>query len=233
MLDSWSFSKLSVFELCKYRAKLQYVDRIPEPVRPLPPGKTEHANDRGSRIHTAAEFYVTKDCDLVPELTNFATEFQDLKAKYKEGKVSIEGEWAMNNAWTPTAWNSEDAWLRLKLDALVRITPNEAVVVDYKTGKLKGNEIKHAEQAQLYQLVTFLRFPDIEEVHTEFWYLDQNELVSNSYTREQGIQFLSSFDERGRKVTNETDFPPNPNVFSCRWCPYNAKRNGGPCTFGV
>jgi hypothetical protein len=42
-----SFSRLQNFEKCKYLAKLMYIDRIPEPERPLPPGKTEHANDRG------------------------------------------------------------------------------------------------------------------------------------------------------------------------------------------
>ena len=58
---------MTTFEQCKFRAKLQYVDKIPEPERPLPPGKTEHANDRGTRIHDAAENFVNRDINLIPE----------------------------------------------------------------------------------------------------------------------------------------------------------------------
>ena len=57
-LKTWSYSRLGVFEQCKFRAKLQYVDKIPEPARPLPEGKTEHANDRGTRVHEEAEIFV-------------------------------------------------------------------------------------------------------------------------------------------------------------------------------
>ena len=57
-IKAWSYSRLVDFEQCKLRAKLKYIDRIPEPARPLPPGKTEHANDRGTRIHDAGERFV-------------------------------------------------------------------------------------------------------------------------------------------------------------------------------
>jgi len=71
-----SFSRLTDFEKCKHLAKLKYVDRIPEPARPLPAGKTEHANDRGTRIHEAAEHYVRGGIELVKELASFR---EDLK----------------------------------------------------------------------------------------------------------------------------------------------------------
>ena len=44
-IKAWSYSRLVDFEKCKLSAKLKYLDRIPEPARPLPPGKSEHAND--------------------------------------------------------------------------------------------------------------------------------------------------------------------------------------------
>ena len=37
---------------------LKHDQGIPEPQRPLPPGKTEHADDRGTRIHQSVEDYV-------------------------------------------------------------------------------------------------------------------------------------------------------------------------------
>lgn len=231
-IKQWSFSKLQVFEQCKFRAKLQYIDKIPEPERPLPPGKTEHANDRGTRVHEAAEIFVKDNINLIPELHKFNEEFEQLKVLYKQGLVSLEGEWAHDKDWNPVAWNSADAWLRLKLDAFVRPTSDYGIVIDYKTGRMFGNEIKHAEQGQLYMASVFVRYPELEVVDVEFWYLDQDDLSQTRYTRKQSEHFLRKFTQRGDLITSTTDFPPNPNLFSCKWCPYGPKGTGH-CSSGV
>ena len=232
MISQWSFSKLSVFEQCAFRAKLQFVDKIPEPERPLPPGKTEHANDRGSRVHDGAELYVRGGVELLPELQKFKPEYDKLRELFAAGLVSLEGEWAHNSEWDPVAWNSPDAWLRLKLDAFVRPDKKTGIVIDYKTGKMFGNEIKHAEQGQLYMTSVFVRYPEIEQVTVEFWYLDQDELTKVVYNEHQSAHFLKKFTARGDKITSCTEFKPNANKFSCRWCPYGPKGTGH-CTVGV
>lgn len=231
-INAWSYSRLTTFEQCKLRAKLAYIDRIPEPERPLPPGKTEHANDRGTRIHTAAEMFVRGETDLAHELRHFGEEFLRLRELYKEGRVSLEGEWAVDRDWEPVAWRSKDAWARIKLDAFVRISETHAVVIDYKTGKKFGNEVKHAEQGHLYQLAAFLRYPELCTIDVEFWYTDQNDLTHMRYTHAQGLRFYQNFDNRGKAITTAIEFPPNPNIFSCRWCPYGP-RGTGHCTKGV
>lgn len=231
-IKAWSYSRLVDFEQCKLRAKLKYIDRIPEPARPLPPGKTEHANDRGTRIHDAAERFVRGGVELIPELKAFGTEFHDLRNKYEHGMVSLEGEWAINKNWEPVAWGDRDAWARIKLDAFVRLSPTHAVVIDYKTGKKFGNEIKHAEQTQLYQLAAFLRYPELETIDVELWYTDQDDLTHMKYTRSQGMRFFQNFNQRGIAMTSAEEFPPNPNVFACKWCPYGP-RGTGDCDKGV
>lgn len=231
-INAWSYSRLSIFEQCKFRAKLAYIDKIPEPDRPLPKGKTEHANDRGTRIHTAAELYIGKNVELAPELAHFKSDLDSLKALYKAGKVTLEGEWAVDADWLPTAWNSSNAWLRIKLDAFVRASKTHGVVIDFKTGKKYGNEVKHAEQCQLYQLAAFLRYPELDTIDVELWYTDINEMTSFHYTRAQGMRFFQSFDNRGYTMTSETEFPANPNMFSCQWCPYGP-RGTGDCKKGV
>jgi len=232
MITSWSYSRLTIFEQCKLRAKLAFVDRIPEPERPLPPGKTEHANDRGTRVHDAAERFVRGGVELLPELAKFRAEFHRLRELYQQGKVSLEGEWAVDREWNPVAWRSNDAWARIKLDAFVQLSPTHGVVIDYKTGKLFGNEIKHAEQCQLYQLAAFIRYPKLEVIDVELWYTDQDEITHMRYTREQGLRFFRNFDNRGNKMTDAKEFPANPNIFSCRWCPYGP-RGTGHCEKGV
>ena len=231
-IKAWSYSRLIDFEQCKLRAKFKYVDRIPEPARPLPPGKTEHANDRGTRIHDAAERFVRGGVELIPELKPFEAEFLDLRNKYSHGMVSLEGEWAINKDWAPVAWGDRDAWARIKLDAFVRLSPTHAVVIDYKTGRKYGNEIKHAEQTQLYQLASFLRYPELETIDVELWYTDQDDLTHMKYTRSQGMRFFQNFNQRGIAMTSAEEFPPSPNVFACKWCPYGP-RGPGDCDKGV
>lgn len=231
-INAWSFSRLSTFEKCKFHAKLAYIDKIPEPERPLPPGKSEHANDRGTRIHEAAEAFVKGGVELIPELKHFEPEFLRLRELHQRGKVSLEGEWAIDKDWSPVAWRSSTAWGRIKLDAFVHMSPTEGVVIDYKTGKRFGNEVKHAEQCQLYQLAAFLRYPKLQTIDVELWYTDQNELAHMRYTRSQGIRFFKNFDDRGKAMTEAVSFPPNPNVFSCRWCPYGPS-GSKHCTVGV
>lgn len=271
---TWSPSRLVDFEKCKFYAHLKHDRRIPEPERPLPPGKTEHANDRGSRIHNELELYVRGDGPMPREAAKFEDHFFKLRDLYETGAVSLEGEWGMDRGWNPCGWNGEwreatgpehlglpfvavktlpqygragdlvkvgktlyywhPVWLRLKLDALVHLSETEAVVIDYKTGKLFGNEIKHGEQLQMYQLCTFLRFPKLEVVHTELWYLDVDDLTQKTFTRDQGLRFKRSFDMRGAAVTDCTDFTPKPNKFSCQWCRYGTKPGmTGDCKVGV
>lgn len=234
-IPTWSFSRLKVFEECKFRAQLQYGQKIPEPERPLPPGKSEHANDRGTRVHTAAEHYVNGTTDiLIPELMAFRTEFEAMRKLFAAGVVSLEGDWGMDINWDPTGWMAKDVWQRTKLDAMVMLDDYEAVVIDYKTGKKFGNEIKHGEQTQLYAIDTFLRYPTLEVVTTELWYTDQDDLTSKIYTREQALRFRAMWHRRASAMTTAQDFPANPNIYTCKWCPYSQGENKtGHCERGV
>lgn len=273
-IPSWSFSKLGDFEKCKRMFMLKHIDKIPEPERPLPPGKTEHANDRGTRIHESCELYINgKAKTLAPEAEqHFGDHIELLRVMFKDGLVSLEGEWGMNREWETCGWNGDwleveataqhtgtakvlpvrgrdgdivkvgkrvfvwvPSWLRLKLDAMVMHSDTHATVIDFKTGRKYGNEIKHGEQLALYQLVTLLRYPQLEHVTAELWYLDQKpgeNITSIGFTREKGLKYRSNFDRRGHKLTTANDFPPNPNIHSCQWCQYGPW-NGGQCPDGV
>lgn len=235
MIKTWSYSRLGDFEQCRFKAKLKYVDKIPEPERPLKPGQTEHANDRGSRIHEAAELYVKDDkIALIPELARFKDGLDELRALYKDGKVLCEQDWAIDRDWVPCAWNSETAWNRAKLDAFVHVSSTEGRAIDYKTGKKFGNEVKHMEQLQLYQLLSFMRFPELETITAELWYIDigPDATTARTFTREQGLRFFKNFNDRGLEITSCTEFKPNPNVHSCKWCPYKPSASGH-CPVGV
>lgn len=235
-VKSWSHSRLVEFEKCKLRVKLKNVDKIDEPIRPLPPGKTEHANDRGTRIHESCELFVRGDTDeLTPEAEkHFGTHLAFLRILHAEGKVSLEGEWGMDEGWNPTDWKT--AWHRCKLDAIAFFDKTHAIVIDYKSGKRFGNEIKHGEQMQLYILNAFLRYPTLEYVRAELWYVDLGETAVMEMRRDQALRFKSNFDRRGRRITDCTDFSPSPSYHACHWCmygPWPEHGGSGDCKVGV
>lgn len=232
MAKSWSFSKIGDFEKCKKYFWLKHEQKIPEPERPLKPGQLEHANDRGSRVHDNCEGYVRGDHDaLCPEADKFfGSRIDLLRVLYAQGDVELEGNWGMDAEWNIAEWDG--AWLRLKLDVLVHLGKHEAVVIDYKTGKKFGNEVKHMQQLQLYALVTFLRFPHLEKVSSQLWYLDVNEVTEQVFTRDQALRFRRSFHARGEAITTCTTWPANPNKFSCQWCLYGPEHSGH-CAEGV
>lgn len=223
LVKSWSYSRLIDFETCPLRAQFKYIDKVPEEKAP--------AAERGTEIHQMAEDYVSGKLKTFPiELAHFAEEFDALKTKYKKKQVSLEGDWGFDKDWLITDYKS--AWVRIKLDARVAMSKTHSVVVDYKTGKRAGNEIKHGEQVLLYGLAELLREPNVETVDVELWYLDINELVRNSFTREQLMRYLPSFEKRGIRLTTATKFPPTPSTFTCKWCPYGPNK-GNQCTYGV
>lgn len=231
MIKSVSISRLHEYESCPLRTKLKLIDKIPEPERPLRPGQTEHANDRGTRIHTECENFVRGLGEMPKEAHDFKTELERLQTLYKTGTVAMEGEWGFNAEWQSTEWLR--AWLRMKLDAVVFLTPKHVAVIDHKTGARFGNEIKHGEQTQLYAAATCMKYPQIECVTTELWYFDQKELITSTFSREQAVRFVKPFDRRLKKMTEAKIFRATPNLISCKYCPYHPVRGTGDCTFGV
>lgn len=217
-IENWSFSRLSEFEQCAYRSKLKIIDKVPEPERPLKPGQTEHANDRGTRIHELCEGYLRDKNPLPQEAEKFRDEFESLKNRFINGAVSLEGEWGFNKDWEPCEYKK--AWLKVKCDAVVHLSKTHIAVIDYKTGRRFGNEIKHGEQVQLYALSAAIKFPDAEIIDVELWYLDQDELTQESKPASKWLYHLKPFNNRGNKMCNETRFKPNPTIFTCQYCPY-------------
>lgn len=224
-IHSTSFSRLQVFETCKFRAKLQFVDRVPDP-------NPKTAADRGSAIHQMGEDFVRgKITDLPRELDKFSDEFYKLRELFTSGDVSLEDEWGYDQDWNIAPYRT--AWLRMKLDALVFLSPHECAVIDYKTGRKFGNEIKHGDQCLNYAAAVAARYPEVEIIHTELWYLDKDEITKNTYSREKANASIARYDKRHKAVTNATRFPPNPNMHSCKYCPYRPEPVGtGHCEWG-
>ena len=223
MFKNWSFSRLMDYERCAFYAKLKHIDRIPDP-------SPKKAADRGTAVHTAAELYINGTAPIIGELEAFETEFQQLRALQQLGMVAQEEEWGFDKDWKSCDY--KDAWLRMKLDVAVYEDDDHAIVIDFKTGRKIGNEVKHSQQLALYALALFLRNDDLSTCTAELWYLDLNDITKVTYTRKQALQQWPRFEERADKMCSDKTFKPNPNVFSCRYCAYGPDGTGD-CKTGV
>ena len=222
-IRSASYSRLLDFEGCPLRAKLKFIDRIPEEKHP--------AAERGTAIHLQAEQFVDGTLKELPTtLKHFEEDFLNLRDAHLDGRVSQEGEWGFSADWLPAEYKT--AWLRMKADAVVTLSATKALVIDFKTGRKDGNEIKHGEQVQLYAIATLIRNPDLREVDVELWYTDKNDITHKTYKRMEALRYIQSFHTRIVKMLSATEFPANPTVFTCKWCPFSPAK-GGQCSFGV
>lgn len=222
-IAKWSFSALQKYETCPLWLYTTRVRKIKEP--------SSEAATRGNRIHDLAEEYVTGQITTLPaELIKFESKFEELKALYNEGKVECEEDWGYDIDWKPTeSWRADDTWAMLKLDAFVREDETSARVIDYKTGKKFGNELKHGQQGLTYTIGAFARYPELQSVQYEFWYLDKGETLKKRLTRNQIEVLEPRFTKRALSLTQATVFPPNPSKNNCRWCPH---KDNGECDYG-
>ena len=218
LIPAWSHSTLKTFESCAYRSYIAKVKRIQEDFGP--------AAKRGSAIHKLAEDYVRGQLPEFPsDLKKFKSKYEELRKLFTATKVEVEGDWGFTIDWEPCAWMAPDVWARIKLDAIVHETDTSARVIDYKTGKMFGNEISHSQQALTYAIGSFFRYPKLEHVQTELWYLDHGETTLQAYTRDQAMVFMPKLHERAIEMTTATAFPPNPSTYNCRWCSYKQGEN--------
>lgn len=218
----WSISMLHVYENCPYQFKLKYIDRVPEPERPLPKGKTEHANDRGSRIHTGCEEYVRGDTNLLvaEAAKHFEDDIEDLRMLYQQGRVMLEHDWCFDEEWLPSSRKERDSIFIV--DFAVWVVPNEWLLIgDYKTGR--PYPVKHMDQMQGYALAGFRKYPDLKQITTELWYLDQDDISSTTFKPRAANAIQNNMANRVRKMREDTEHKPASHQYACRYCPYKGE----------
>lgn len=228
LIKTWSPTALQKFEACQWQVYLQRVKKIKQ--------ESGEAAQRGTNIHDQAEHFIYGEVDPMPKtLMKFQKQFEYLREEFAEGRVLCEQDWGFTPDWkpVPVVWDKPQHWAMMKLDALHLQSETSARVVDFKTGKKFGNEMKHNAQGQIYTIGTFMRYPKLEFIETEFWYLDKNEVLENTYTREQAMHFLDRLQGRAEAMTRALKFIPSPSTKNCQWCPYGINKGNGACDYAI
>lgn len=223
MTRTWSYSVLKDYETCPQRIKLKL---LKAPVPDVPP-------IRGVEIHALAERFVRGELDRLPaELRRFEQEFEDERQMWVAGTIEVESEWGFTPDWEPVGWF--DAWLRVKCDQVQHLE-NSLSIVDHKTGKSFGNEVPHLQQAQLYALAGFMRYPEINVIETVMRYLDEGKSTRKLWSRDKDcIRLLNQYRKRVSYLMDDRILKPKANRMNCRFCRYSTNDTGsGACAFAV
>lgn len=226
-ITAWSYSRYSCHAQCPLKLRYRAIDKL----------KVEQtdAQSNGVDVHALGERYLKapkKPKDIPVPFARFAQELEELR----DQKALSEHEIVFTEGWKGlSTWWAKDAWLRVKIDALV-VQGSFAYVVDFKTGKLRE---EHADQTGFYALNVFKAMPRVKKITTGLWYLDhpqqEKQKLHNptiyDYTRKDDYGHLDElWKARAQILLNERIYPAKPN-FLCGWCEYS-KDNGGPCQFG-
>lgn len=257
-----SFSRLEYYNTCPQAFKYKYIDKL----QPLSAPKMldENGNEkppawfRGTVIHQAMDDYINgvRD-DLIPELYSLKPDIEEARILKKKDPKRVLTE---QNKYFDEDYNiidmdslSEDEKsvtsggdpCPKEYHALVIIDLlifnedfTEARVIDLKSGKRNGNEVKHQKQTQMYALFISIEYPNVQNFITEIWYCDLHGLtVVKDYTKEKIQVYFNYWDRCIMQMKNDTNYFSKPHEKSCFFCEWGLQEHSnkwvnklGKCT---
>jgi putative RecB family exonuclease len=241
---SYSHSKLGTFQQCKYKFKLQYVDKVKVDI----PDTVE--TFMGKLVHETLE-KLYKDLkyqklNTKEELLSFFENLWDeqwsdnvLIAKkeytsenYKEMGKKFTADYYDHykpfNNWTTIGLETQD-FLELgegnkyhvRIDRLACDKEGNYYVCDYKTNNaLKPqDELDEDRQLAMYSLWVKSKFLDAKKVKLVWYFLAFDKEMVSERSDEQLVQLKKDTEELIKELENCSDFPTNVSNL-CNWCVY-------------
>jgi hypothetical protein len=235
--NPYSISKMSTFNQCPKKFEFSYINKIKIDV------PQNVALYKGSYIHEVLEnnfdydvpfetneIFTEKEKEKAKEIIK-KFEGSELGAKYKilipvsnlEEKFGFKIE---DKQIVLTDFWDKEGWFRGAIDLYI-IHNNRGVVVDYKSGKDHSlNEDFGTDQAMMYSIYLFTKYPNINEVKGVFCFVEHSTEKSILFKREKLTEYLKHFYTKTKKVEQEKIFGPNVSAL-CDYCDYFSE---GLCT---
>lgn len=209
---TWSYSALTTFELCpKKYYHLYFLDKNhPDRVK----DEDSSFSADGKIVHDAMFARVVKGTPLPLNLRYMeraASPFAAARGE-KHGEMKL----AINRDFAPCGYFDGDVYIRVVIDLTI-VKGSTAVVVDWKTGKVKDDPTQMA----LTAAVLHRWMPEVTEFRTVFVWLAHNKATPHKYTPEQFTAVWNELIPRANKIEEArktTSFPAKENGL-CGWCP--------------
>ena len=170
----------------------------------------------GERVHKALELRLGEDAALTSETARYGAICESIQMIAKGGVLTVEEEMTLNQSLEPTGWWDSDAWLRSKIDVLVRKGP-KAVMFDWKTGKRRPD----FDQLEMFAAQVFKHYPEVQEVKTTFVWLKEMKMDHETFTRDSLPAIMQKILTKIKRVEGSLEhdnWPAKPSGL-CKWCP--------------
>ena len=216
MAIALSHSRLSTYQQCPRKFKLQFLDKaFPDE------GKSVHLV-RGDNVHKALEAYVIQRLSGMPGMNTGLPEVENTKPLIEKlfatyDSVHPESQVSVNEKFEKVDWFSKDSYYRAIIDFL-GLRKEEAIAVDWKTGKVRDYDDNGGGQLHMTSTIVLSIFPEIKKVTTVYVFVDPKKTSKIDVDRSELPKLLDHFHGEHRKVNADTEFNPKTNEF-CKFCP--------------
>jgi len=221
----YSFSKISTYQHCPMKFKLNYIDKIRL--------QTEHkAFEKGKFIHHVLEHLMKKES--IPDFKFILSTEEDIK-DYKEilnsfihselfheyyqrdSELEVGFSLKMEDGKVVADGYSKDSMVLGFIDYIsIDKENNRALIVDWKTGKYKKDINKL--QVKIYSLWAMLYY-EIENVDCEFVFVEHNKKVKASYNIKDKNNLIKDIFSEILFIEKAQKFKKNPSAL-CDYCDF-------------
>lgn len=210
MKRATSFSALNNYETCP---KKFWHLRIQRDVKEA----EGEALRYGKKVHKALEDFVGKGREIPAEFKHL----QPYVQKYRDhtGAKHVELEMAITEDYQPTGWFDKDVWIRAKLD-LVILGNRHALLVDYKTGKMKDDGFT---QLKMAAAMLMLHYKNLEHITMAYlWTQHDGVVTSHVFHRSDFVETWNELMPRLNAYEEahvRDNFPARPSGLCKNYCP--------------
>lgn len=206
---SWSYSKLKNFEVCPKRH--WHVD-IQKDAREEDSEQLQYGNS----LHKALAAAISGTEPLPKPFANMQG-WVDKVTSGSYDKILVEQQLAIRDDYGPTEWFGKDAWYRGIAD-VIKLWGPVAVVLDWKTGKVKEDGV----QLALMAACVFAHYPEVQKIRTEFIWLKEDAQTRADFSRADMAGMWNGVMPRVQMLeaaAKTTSYPAKPGALCRRWCP--------------
>lgn len=209
MTVATSYSRIKKFRQCQMKS--WWMDYAPKHMKVKEP--PNEIFEKGKQWHTNMERAILGQNGLPPQQESLQRIVEALK---RMPEKYVEKQMAFREDLTQTSWFGDDVWMRVIWDFGGK-DGNILHLIDWKTGRPRPDD----DQLELFAASGFRMFPDVDEVHTYFVFMEHNRYTHDTFYRSAETHIWQKFGEEAEqiKLAMETgNWEPNPGNH-CRYCP--------------
>jgi hypothetical protein len=94
---------------------------------------------------------------------------------------------------------------------------DEALVADFKSGKVRNYDDKPTGQLHMSAFFIFCLYPKVNKITTSYLFLDHKQTITRVFYREEFEIMRKTFINAFTTVNNDKEFKPTVNQY-CYWC---------------